>query len=79
MTLQEDFSGLNIDIETSSQSQRLETASQSQIHGKQNNQAISPKTVKQMLHPTTFNKHNIQRIQQIKCEEIAKYETKCYN
>eukprot|EP00253_Pinus_taeda_P011266 PITA_11266 len=77
LTLQEEFSGLNIDTETAIQSQRLETASQSQIlettsqskiQGKQNNQAISPKTANQILHPTIFNKHNIQEIQQIKCD-----------
>ena len=75
LTLQEEFSGLNIDTDSASQSQILKTENQSQIHGKHNNLAISPKTANQMLHPTIFNQHNIQEIQQVKYVDIADYET----
>jgi len=72
--LQQEFAGLNIDIEGASQSQILEGASQSQIHNEQNNKPISPKTAYQILHPTIFNKNNIQEIQQISWEEVADAE-----
>src|ERR1700733_4014011 len=55
MTLQEEFSGLNIDTEPASQSQIPQPASQSQIHSINNSQVLSPKTAKQMLNPTIFN------------------------
>ena len=72
--MQQEFAGLNIDIEGASQSQILEGASQSQIHNEQNNKPISPKTAYQILHPTIFNKNNIQEIQQISWEEVADAE-----
>ena len=75
LTLQQEFAVLNIDTERASQSQILDRASQSQIQFEQTNYPISPRTTKQMLNPTIFNKENIQQIQPISCEEVANAET----
>jgi len=74
LTLQQEFAGLNIDIEGASQSQILEGASQSQIQNEQDNKPISPKIAYQILHPTIFNTNNIKEIQQISWEEVADAE-----
>ena len=65
LTLQQEFSGLNID---------MEAASYSQTPGEQHQTSISPKIANQMLHPTIFNKENLQELKQISCEEIADNE-----
>ena len=65
LTLQQEFSGLNID---------MEAASDSQTPGEQHQTSISPKTTNQMLHPTIFNKENLQELKQISSEEIAENE-----
>ena len=84
LTLQQEFTGLNIDLETASQSQMLETASQSQIFDEacqsqiqfqQSAHPMSPRTAKQLLSPTIFNNENIQQIKQIDCEEMSNIET----
>jgi len=65
LTLQQEFSGLNIDVEAANDSQTL---------GEHHQTNISPKIANQMLHPTTFNKESIQELKQISCEEIADAE-----
>ena len=75
LTLQQEFAGLNIDVDTASQSQILDWASQSQIQFQEITHPMSPRTAKQMLNPTIFNKDNIQQIQSINCEEVANAET----
>jgi len=40
----------------------------------QNEQTVTAKTTKQMLHPTIFDNYNIQELKQMHLEEIAKTE-----
>jgi len=65
LTLQEEFSGLNIDENTMDDPQQVINESQ---------QTISTEATKQILHPTTFDNKNIQELKQINLDEIAKAE-----
>ena len=62
LTLQQEFSGLNIDVDAMKDSQPLDEQHQS---------TISPKTANQILHPTIFDKESIQELKQISLDEIA--------
>ena len=65
MTLQEEFSGLNIDDDGMSEPQQ----------GVNKNQhAISVETTNQMLHPTTFDNKNVQDLKQMNLDEMAEAE-----
>lgn len=75
LTLQQEFTGLNIDLETASQSQIFNKACPSQIQFQQSAHPMSPRTAKQLLSPTIFNSENIQQIKQIDCEEMSNIET----
>jgi len=70
LTLQEEFSSLNIDTQPASQSQLLEPASQTEILHLNHSQVLPPQTVYQLLNPTIFNQDNIQKVQQIECEQM---------
>ena len=59
LTLQHEFSGLNIDGDAMDDS---------------NQQTLTAEVAKQMLHPTIFDSKNIQELKQIHCEEIAETE-----
>jgi len=62
LTLQQEFSGLNIDADVMKDSQP--PSEQDQI-------TISAKTENQILHPTTFDDKNVQELKQINMDEIA--------
>ena len=65
LTLQEEFSGLNIDVHAMDDPKQVAS---------KNEQTISAETKKQMLHPTTFDNSNIQELKQMNFEEIAEAE-----
>ena len=67
LTLQEEFSGLNIDENTMDDSQQVAS---------KNEQTISAEAAKQILHPTTFDDKNIQELKQMNFDEIAEAEAK---
>jgi len=66
LTLQQEFSGLNIDVDPMKDSHVLNKPYQ---------KSISPKTANQMLHPTIFNKGNMQELEQGNFDEITDIET----
>jgi len=62
LTLQQEFSGLNIDDDA---------MKDSQPPSEQDQTTISVKTANQILHPTTFDDKNVQDLEQINLDEIA--------
>jgi len=65
LTLQQEFSGLNIDDDAIDDPQQQMS---------QNEQTISAETANQMLHPTIFDNKNILELKQMHLDEIAKAE-----
>jgi len=65
LTLQQEFSGLNIDTDA---------MKDSQPQSEQGQKTISAKIASQMLHPTTFDDKNVQDLKQINLDEIARAE-----
>ena len=62
LTLQQEFTGLNIDADA---------MTDSQPPSEQDQTTISAKTTNQILHPTTFDDNNVQELEQINLDEIA--------
>jgi len=67
LTLQQEFSSLNIDANTMDNPQQMIS---------KNEQTISAKTTTQILHPTTFDGKNVQELKQMNFDEIAEAEAK---
>ena len=65
LTLQEEFSSLNIDENAMDNSQQMANKSQ---------QTISAEAAKEILHLTTFDNNNIQELKQMNFDEIAEAE-----
>lgn len=65
LTLQEEFSTLNIDENAMDDPQQVINKDQ---------QTISAEVAKQMLHPTTFDNKNVQELKQMNYDEIAEAE-----
>jgi len=65
LTLQHEFSSLNIDADAMDDPQQQMS---------QNQQTISAKIAKQMLHLTTFDNKNVQELKQMKLDEITEAE-----
>ena len=65
LTLQQEFSSLNIDMDAMDDSQQKLN---------QNEQIITAKSAKQLLHPTIFDAKNMQELRQIHSREIAETE-----
>lgn len=65
LTLQQEFSGSNIDVDAIDDPQQ-------QIN--QHQQIISAETASQILYPTTFHHKNVQDLKQINPDEIAEAE-----
>jgi len=67
LTLQQEFSGLNIDADAVDDPQQQTNQGQ---------QTISTETASQILNPTTFDQKNVQELKQINPDEIAEAEAK---
>jgi len=65
LTLQEEFSSLNIDENTMDDPQQVINESQ---------QTISAEAAKQIFHPTTFDNKNVQELKQMNLDEIVEAE-----
>ena len=65
LTLQQEFSGINIDANTMDDPQQVVSKGE---------QTISAETTKQILHPTTFDHKNVQELHQSHFDEIDEAE-----